>query len=78
MLIIKYIKTRFETFLCMIDADQTGFIRGRHTQDNIRIATTHHKAQNANTSTVLISFDQEKVFDSVSWVFLYEVLKRFG
>lgn len=63
----------------IIDEDQTGFIRGRQTQDNIR-KTIHivEEAQRRGDSAILVSIDAEKAFDSVNWVYLYNVLEKFG
>lgn len=74
------IAKRFEQFMPdIIDEDQSGFIKGRQTHDNIR-RTLHileHVKCN-NVSAAFISLDAEKAYDCVSWVFLYEVLERFG
>ena len=73
------IAKRLET--CMqdlIDEDQTGFIKERQTQANIRTLHVIEKVQNEGESVILVSIDAEKVFDSVNWVFLYEVLEKFG
>lgn len=71
---------RCEKFLpTLIHNDQTGFIQQRQTQDNIR-KTLHimDHIQRNNIEAIVISVDAEKAFDSVRWVFLYRVLRRFG
>lgn len=70
---------RLETILPdIIHQDQTGFIKQRQTQDNIR--RTLHIMQNIilKKEAVIIGLDAEKAFDSVTWDFLYTVLGRFG
>lgn len=63
----------------LIDHDQTGFIKYRQTQDNVRRALylIHIMSQNQFES-VAMSLDAEKAFDMVQWEFLYLVLKQFG
>ena len=74
------IAQRYEKFINdLIDEDQTGFITGRQTQDSIRRTIQIISTIQANkNSSVLISLDAEKAFDSVNWDFLYLVLERFG
>uniref|UniRef100_A0A3P9JRB6 Reverse transcriptase domain-containing protein n=1 Tax=Oryzias latipes TaxID=8090 RepID=A0A3P9JRB6_ORYLA len=71
---------RFETFIAeLIDEDQTGFVRGRQTQDNIR-RSLHviHTITKNKIKAALISLDAEKAFDRVNWDFLYQTLEKFG
>lgn len=63
----------------LIHKDQTGFVRQRQTQDNIR-KTLHVMRQitQQKLETLILSLDAEKAFDSVRWSFLYKVLSKFG
>lgn len=74
------ISKRYEHFSSdIIDKDQTGFVKGRQTHDDIR-RTLHiiNHIQNKNITAALIRLDAEKAFDSVNWTFLYQVLRKFG
>lgn len=63
----------------IIHLDQTGFIKQRQTQDNIRrtLHVMQHVIKN-KIETVVVGIDAEKAFDSVGWDFLYKVLERFN
>ena len=63
----------------LIDEDQTGFIKCRQTQDNIRrtLHTIEH-IKKENIGAILLSMDAEKAFDSVGWEFLYTVMEKCG
>ena len=63
----------------LIDEDQTGFMNNRQTQDNIRRALhIIQQVREENISSMILSLDAEKAFDSVGWEFLYLVMNRFG
>ena len=71
---------RLQTFIPdIIDEDQTGFVRGRQTQDNIRRTLLIINRINKNKlPAALISLDAMKAFDLVIWDFLYMTLEKFG
>lgn len=63
----------------MIDFDQTGFISGRYIGENIRLIYDILQYTEENEIPgLLLLIDFEKAFDSVSWEFLYSVLKFFN
>lgn len=63
----------------LINEDQTGFIKNRYIGDNIRlIYDLIDYLQTFNKPGVLICLDFEKAFDSLSWTFMFKVLKAFG
>ena len=63
----------------MIDFDQTGFISWRYIGENIRLIydMLQYTEENEIPGLLLLT-DFEKAFDSVSWEFLYSVLKFFN
>ena len=67
-----------EVIPCLINEDQTGFIKCRQTQDNIRgtLHTTEH-IEKDKIGAILLSMDAEKATDSVGWEFLYTVMEKF-
>uniref|UniRef100_A0A669ELI9 Reverse transcriptase domain-containing protein n=1 Tax=Oreochromis niloticus TaxID=8128 RepID=A0A669ELI9_ORENI len=63
----------------LIDEDQTGFLKNRQTHDNIRRALhIIEHIDNKKNSSIILSLDAEKAYDSVNWDFLFLVMKRFG
>uniref|UniRef100_A0A3B1IMJ8 Reverse transcriptase domain-containing protein n=1 Tax=Astyanax mexicanus TaxID=7994 RepID=A0A3B1IMJ8_ASTMX len=63
----------------LIDTDQTGFVKNRHTQDNVRrtLYLIEHM-KNSHTDSLVLSLDAEEAFDSVRWEYLYLALEKFG
>lgn len=65
------ISRRLETFMTkLISEDQTGFIKGRQAQDNIR--STLHIIEEVQKEG-----ESAEAFDSVCWKFLYLCLEKF-
>lgn len=63
----------------IISLDQTGFIKHRQTNDNIR-RTLHimKHIKDMKLKALILGMDAEKAFDSVKWEFLFKVMKRFN
>ena len=74
------IANRLKTVLdCIISESQSGFIKGRNISDITRLIydlLNYTEINNIDGLSMLIDF--EKAFDSVSWKFLYNVLKFLG
>ena len=63
----------------MINADQTGYIKGRYIGENVRLISdiiSYTAAKNLPGLAVFIDF--EKAFDSIEWNFLLKVLDKLN
>ena len=63
----------------LIHLDQKGFINGRFIEENTRITSdiiNECNSQKINGLIILIDF--EKAFDSISWNFILDILKKFN
>ena len=74
------IAQRLKTVLnSIIDLDQSGFMSGRFTGDNIRlIYDILYQGRLNNTKGILLLIDFEKAFDSVSWSFMEKCFVFFN
>lgn len=63
----------------VISPFQSSFIKGRYILDGIlSIHEIMHEQHDKNTKAVILKLDFEKAYDSVSWVFLRDVLLAKG
>ena len=64
----------------IISPQQSDFVQGRHMADNFLLAqeiVSDIKRSNRG-GNVLLKLDMMKAYDKVSWLFLIQVLRRFG
>lgn len=63
----------------LVKKDQVGFIPGRQAGDAIRrIIQLQHIAHSRSITTMLLSLDMNKAFDTLSWPYLKTVLSHYG
>lgn len=79
-LLSKILALRLEKVLpYIIHEDQTGFIKGRISTNNVRrLLNIIELSHNLSTSSCIVSLDAEKPFDSVEWPYLFYTLEKFG
>ena len=79
-IIAKALALRLERVLpSIIHLDQTGFVQGRTSTDNLRryFDILYHTNE-SNSENVILSVDAEKAFDRVEWKYLMSGLRRFN
>ncbi|KAG6408923.1 hypothetical protein SASPL_131950 [Salvia splendens] len=81
-LVTKTIATRLKKLmLVIVGPTQSSFVTGRHITDNIVIAqeAIHSmRSMKGNHGVIALKVDLEKVYDRVSWAFLYDTLNEAG
>ena len=76
----KAIAKRIEPLLSFLNnPDQTGFVKGRYIGENIRLISDIMKqTKKLNCSGILLSLDFQKVFDTLEWSCISNVLKMYN
>ena len=79
-IISKVVNNRISPFLSsLVKNDQTGFIKGRHIGDNIRLMCDIIDYVNfKNIPGAVLLIDSQKAFDSLIWSFIFAILRNFG
>ena len=63
----------------LIDADQSGFLKGRYIGQNITtVFDIMHFAESENIPAILVSVDFEKAFDKLDWSFVHKSLENYN
>ena len=79
-ILTKILSLRLEQIIPkIVNADQTGFIKGRQSFHNVRrlfnIIYSKHSTQSAE---YVISLDAHKAFDQIEYAYLFATLRKFG
>ena len=73
------IANRLKPHVEYISKSQSGLIKGRRIEEGTRLVyDVMSYAEKGTIPGLLMLIDFKKAFDSVSWNFLYEILKTFG
>ena len=63
----------------LIDADQSGFLKGRYIGQNITtVLDIMHFAEYENIPAILVSVYFEKTFDKLDWSFIHKCLENYN
>jgi hypothetical protein len=63
----------------LVHCSQSAFIKGRYIQDNLRFVQASARLLHARwRPSLLLKIDISRAFNSVSWSFLLEMLRRVG
>jgi len=63
----------------VIDVRQSAFLVGRSLMDSVLVANeVLEEVKRKNRSCIFFKVDYEKVYDSVSWKFIYYMLQKLG
>ena len=79
-LLAKILANRLEGVLPdLISVDQTGFILGRNSRNNVRrLLNLIQHSSTSKAKSLVISLDAEKAFDRIEWPYLLGVLSKFN
>jgi hypothetical protein len=75
-LLANYLRLRFGE---IVSVNQSAFVKGRSFHDNfILVRQLARKINSKKEPRVLLKIDLSRAFDSISWAYLFEILKGVG